>query len=114
MSLEEVVIRLALGMDTKRVVREKQASGVMMIPIPKGGIYDGVDGVEAARAVPGVDYLEITAQEGRKLVPLPEGGSYLGFIFAKGEKPEEVVRALNAAHRKLTFKITPAIPVVSG
>ena len=113
MSLEEVVIRLALGMDTKRVVREKQASGVMMIPIPKGGIFEGVEGVEAARAVAGVDYLEITAQEGRKLVPLPEGGSYLGFLFAKGERPEEVERALHDAHRQLTFKITPAIPVVS-
>lgn len=112
MSLEEVVIRLALGMDTKRVVREKQASGVMMIPIPKGGIYEGVEGEDEARAVPGVDYLEITAQEGRKLVPLPEGGSYLGFLFAKGESPAIVETALREAHGKLRFKIAAALPVL--
>lgn len=112
MSLEEVVIRLALGMDTRRVVREKAAAGVMMIPIPKGGIYEGVDGMEDARQVEGIESVEMTVQPGRKLAPLPEGGSYLGFIFARGDTPEVVERALRAAHGKLRFRIAEEIPVV--
>ena len=114
MSLEEVVIRLALGMDTKRVVRETAASGVMMIPIPRGGILEGVDGVEDARKIEGVSAVEITVQPGRKLVPLPEGGSYLGFIFARGASPAAVESALRTAHGKLRFRIVAALPVISG
>lgn len=112
MSLEEVVIRLALGMDTKRVVRETTASGVMMVPIPQGGIYEGVEGIEDARQVQGIESLEITVQPGRKLAPPPEGGSYLGFIFARGASPEEVESALREAHGKLRFRIAAEIPVV--
>ena len=112
MSLEEVVIRLAMGMDTRRVVRELQAAGVMMIPISEGGVYEGVEGVDAARAVAGIDAIEITAQPGRKLVPLPEGASYLGFIFARGGSPEFVESALREAHGQLRFKIAAEIPVV--
>jgi hypothetical protein len=113
MLLEEVVIRLALGMDTRRVTRESQAAGVMMIPIPHGGIYELVEGLDEARAVAGIDAVEITAQPGRKLIPLPEGASYLGFIFARGERPESVERALKEAHGKLRFKISAEIKVVS-
>ncbi len=64
--------------------RESQASGVMMIPIPQRGILRGVEGVEAARAVADVDDVRITAKPDTVLVPLPEGRSYLGFIFAHG------------------------------
>lgn len=112
MSLEEVVIRLALGMDTRRVVRETAAAGVMMIPIPKGGIYEGAEGVEEARAAEGIESIEITVQPGRKVAPLPEGGSYLGFIFARGKSPEAVERALKEAHHRLRFRIAAEIPVV--
>jgi len=114
MSLEEVIIRLAMGMDTKRVIREKQAAGVMMIPIPKGGWFEGTEGLEAACAVEGIDSIEITAQPAQKLVPLPEGGSYLGFIFARGESPELVERALREAHAKLQFRIATALPVLQS
>jgi biotin carboxylase len=112
MSLEEVIIRLAMGMDTRRVVRESQAAGVMMVPIPEGGVYESVDGLEAARAIAGVESVEITAQPGHKLVPLPEGASYLGFIFARGKSPESVESALREAHGKLAFRISAEIPVV--
>lgn len=111
-SLEELVIRLALGASVERVRRETAASGVMMIPIPEEGIFRHAEGVDDARATPGVEDVSITAKPDHKLVALPEGSSYLGFIFARGESPEFVENALRSAQRKLGFVISPALPVL--
>ena len=112
MSLEEVLVRLALGNDVRRVVREERASGVLMIPIPKAGFYEETRGVQYAMGVPGIFDLEITAKPQQKLVPLPEGSSYLGFIFAREQTPELVVRALRDAHGKLEFVVSAELPIV--
>jgi biotin carboxylase len=111
-SLEELILRHAVGVDVSRAVLRDAASGVMMIPIPKGGIYQGVEGIGEASAVPNVDEVIITAKEGQKILPLPEGASYLGFIFARGDSPERVERALREAHACLKFEISTALPVV--
>ncbi|MGH9668761.1 MAG: ATP-grasp domain-containing protein [Terriglobales bacterium] len=111
-SLEEVILRLALRMDLSGLEREPRASGVMMIPIAEGGVYEETLGVEEARATPGVEAIKITAKPKQKLVPLPEGASYLGFIFARAERPEQVEKALREAHGKLRFVVSAAIPVV--
>jgi biotin carboxylase len=110
-TLEELILLHALGEDVSALHREPQASGVMMIPIPREGVLEAVEGLEAARATPGVAGLEITAKLGQKLLPLPEGASYLGFIFAKGEAPHLVEEALRAAHRRLAFRLSAALPV---
>jgi biotin carboxylase len=112
MPLEEVIIRHALGGSLGLVNRGRaacNASGVMMIPIPKGGIYEAVDGLDCAAAIPGVEDVIITAKQGQKLIPLPEGSSYLGFIFAKGDSAEEVERALRRSHAELRFRIATAL-----
>ena len=111
-SLEEVLLRLALKMDLSGLERESRAAGVMMIPIPEAGVYEETLGVEEARATPGIDSIEITAKPKQKLVPLPEGASYLGFIFARAERPEQVEAALRQAHGKLRFMVSAAIPVM--
>jgi len=111
-SLEEVLIHLALGADVHEVRRERGAAGVMMIPIPGPGIYEGVEGMEEAVGTPGVEDIIITAYPTQRLVPLPEGCSYLGFIFARGESPQFVEEALRCAHQKLRFVIATALPVV--
>ncbi|HEY7675942.1 MAG TPA: hypothetical protein VIG69_02635, partial [Candidatus Methylomirabilis sp.] len=85
--------------------------GVMMIPIPRGGILRDVEGEAAARRVPGIEDVAITAKPEQDLVPLPEGSSYLGFIFARSASPHEVEAALRAAHRHLRFDIVPSLPV---
>jgi biotin carboxylase len=113
-SLEELLLRHALGERTDHISRERNASGVMMVPIPGRGIYRRVDGVEAAERVPGVEDVRIMAKPDQVLVPLPEGASYLGFIFARGETPEEVVHALRAAHGKLTFVIDREVRTVTS
>jgi biotin carboxylase len=110
-SLEEVLLRHALGEDVSGYVREREASGVMMIPIPQRGIYRGVEGVDEARAVPGIEEIQITMKPDAVLVPLPEGRSYLGFIFARGHDPRDVERSLREAHEKLRFTIEREIPV---
>jgi hypothetical protein len=103
--LEELILRHALGEDVSRARLAGGASGVMMIPIPKGGIYEGVDGVERAGAVLGIHDVMITAAEGQRLIPLPEGSSYLGFLFARAESPDAVETALRQAHAELRFRI---------
>lgn len=108
-SLEELILRQALGLPVEDAHREARAGGVMMIPIPCAGLLRGVAGVEAAQAVPGVERVELTAPLDYPLVPLPEGDSYLGFIFARAETPGEVEAALRAAHACLQFEITPEI-----
>jgi biotin carboxylase len=111
-SLEELLLRHAAGQNIEGYDREPEASGVMMIPIPQAGSYEGVDGLHDAARVRGIMRIEITAKEGQKLVPLPEGASYLGFIFARGETAAQVEQSLRDAHSKLRFQIAAAIPVI--
>jgi biotin carboxylase len=113
-SLEELLLRHALGESPYGWVREADASGVMMIPIPRRGILRGVDGVDGARAVPHITDLRITAKMDQRLVPLPEGASYLGFIFARAETAGAVERALRDAHARLRFTIDMEFPVLTG
>ena len=112
-SLEELILRQACGLPMLSLQREQRAAGVMMIPIPSAGILQGVEGVEAASTTPLVEGIEITAKVHYPLTPLPEGESYLGFIFAKGNTPDAVETALRTAHNQLTFHITPEIQLMT-
>ena len=84
----------------------------MMLPIPRRGVLRDVRGTEAAAHVVGITGVHITAPQGHEVVPLPEGASYLGFLFARGETPAEVEAALRAAHAKLEIDITPVLEVL--
>ena len=108
-TLEELILRHALGEDVSAARLDGPASGVMMIPIPKGGIYQSVDGIERAAAVPGIEDVVVTAKVGQRFVPLPEGSSYLGFLFARGSSPEMVEAALRQSHAELRFHIATAL-----
>jgi hypothetical protein len=112
MPLEELLLRHSLGESPQEWGRESLAAGVMMIPIRHRGVFRQADGLDEARRVPGIDDIRITAKADQLLVPLPEGASYLGFIFARGDRPGEVDRALRAAHGHLRFAIDPEIPVL--
>ena len=104
-SLEEVILRHALGLPLGDLRREAAASGVMMLPIPRAGVLREVRGQDDARAVPGIVGLEISIGHGRPVRPLPEGDRYLGFLFARGETPAQVEHALRAAHAHLESDI---------
>jgi biotin carboxylase len=104
-SLEQVILRHALGLPLGPHERERAAAGVMMLPIPRGGILREVRGLAAARAVVGIEDISITIPRGRPVVPLPEGDRYLGFMFARGEAPAAVEAALRRAHTALDVVI---------
>ena len=104
-SLEELILRHALGLPLDGLAREEAASGVMMLPIPRGGVLEEVRGQDEALALPGVTGLEISIACGRPVRPLPEGDRYLGFLFARGETPDEVEQALRTAHGRLEIVI---------
>lgn len=115
-SLEELILRHALGQDVDGGGRKAQdngggtargskAAGVMMLPVPEGGMFQGFDGVEEAKLVPGVEDVVITAKEGDMMTPLPEGASYPGFIFARGNEPGQVAHLLRKAHGRLRMRV---------
>jgi biotin carboxylase len=106
MSLEELILRHALGWPIDSLVRERRPAGVMMIPIPRAGRLGAVHGHERASGVEGIEEVAITAHIGQELVPLPEGWQYLGFIFARADTPDGVEKALREAHAHLRFEIT--------
>ena len=110
--LEERIIRHAAGDPQGSSTLAALSRGVMMIPIPREGVYVDVAGAESARMVKCIDDVIITAKAGQKLVPLPEGSSYLGFIFAAGDGPAQVESALREAHAQLKFEIASTLPVV--
>jgi biotin carboxylase len=111
-SLEELLLHHALRQEVTAFTRERPASGVMMIPIPHRGVFKSVEGDSEARAVPGIVDLRITAKRDATLIPLPEGRSYLGFLFARATTPLAVEQALRAAHAKLHFRIDRQIAVL--
>jgi biotin carboxylase len=108
LTLEELIVRHALGADLASLERERRPAGVMMLPIPRAGVLEAVRGREDALAAPGIEEVTITAHLGQTLVPLPEGARYLGFVFARADTPDAVEAALRDAHRRLEFVITPA------
>lgn len=110
-SLEEVLLEHAVGRSIAGYAREAAAAAVMMIPIPSRGWYKAVEGEAAARAVDGVTDIRITAKVGQLLETLPEAGSYLGFIFARGTTARRAEESVRAAHTALTFDIGREVAV---
>ncbi|CAN5682311.1 ATP-grasp domain-containing protein [soil metagenome] len=108
-SLEELILRNAVGWEVGDARLSNEAVGVMMIPIPRSGVLKSITGEDSAISVPGVTGLEITAKINSPIDALPEGSSYLGFIFARGSSPSEVEASLRSAHNRLTIRIDPLL-----
>ncbi|MBI3571363.1 MAG: ATP-grasp domain-containing protein [Gammaproteobacteria bacterium] len=105
-SLEELVLLHALG-ERPALHKEAGGAGVLMIPIPQAGILRRVEGVSAAEKVPYIEEVVIDVREGYELVPLPEGSSYLGFIFARAPSAAQAEAALRTAHACLHVVVMP-------
>ncbi|MFQ5597393.1 MAG: ATP-grasp domain-containing protein [Nitrospiria bacterium] len=107
-SLEEMILRNALGLPIESFLRCEEAVGVMMIPIPRRGVLTGIRGKDEAENVRGITSIEISAYRSQEMIPLPEGRSYFGFIFAKGETPDAVEKSLRKAHQTLRIDMEPS------
>ena len=105
-SLESLVIQFAMG-NTVDIKPFNQAAGVLMLPTPRSGILRRVEGVLAALKVPHINAVHIAVREGHELISLPEGASYLGFIFAAAPSPEQVETALRQAYAQLNVVVDP-------
>ena len=105
-SLESLVIKYAMG-DVVDIETFDKAAGVLMIPTPRSGILRRVEGLLAAQKVTHINAIHIAVREGHELVCLPEGASYLGFIFASADTPEQVEYALRQAHTQLNIVVDP-------
>jgi biotin carboxylase len=108
MTSAEIVLRHAVGLSLPAPACDT-AAGVMMIPIPATGIFHGIDGLDAARAVPDISGIEITAHPGQLVAPPPAGATYLGFIFSRAATPAQAEAALRAAHAALAVNIQPLV-----
>ena len=113
-SLESLVLENALGAPASAGAAPERAAGVLMIPIPRAGVLRRVEGVLAAESVAGIEKVELWLREGHELVPLPEGASYLGFVFATGDTPARVEQSLRDAHACLNIVTAPKWDLVAG
>jgi hypothetical protein len=102
-TLEALIVRQALGGETRGVERERRASGVLMLPIPGDGVLAEVAGRDDAARVPDVERVAIVAHRGQRMVAPPEGARYPGFVFARADTPGAVERALREAGRRIRF-----------
>ena len=101
MSLEELILRSALGRNIEKTNLVGKAKGVMMLPTEKRGILREIRGAEAALSMKGITEMEITIKPGEMLEPLPTGGRYLGFLFAEGKDQYSVIKDLKTAWSKI-------------
>lgn len=104
--LEELVLAHASG-QALELQSGSGGAGVLMIPIAQAGILRRVEGLLAARKVDYIEDISIQVREGYELVPLPEGSSYLGFIFARAPSAAQAEHALRQAHAKLRIVVAP-------
>lgn len=111
-TLERLLLMHALGEDVSAATLSEGSHGVMMIPIPNAGVYRGVQGVAEARQVHGLEDIVITAKEGQEMLPLPEGSTYLGFLFFRGPSDDLVLYGLREVHQRLKFQLSPVLPVL--
>jgi biotin carboxylase len=106
--LEDLVISHAIGKPLQREA-ETGGAGVLMIPINEAGILRRIEGISRARQVEFIEDIVITIRDGYELVPLPEGASYLGFMFARAPGPAQAEAALRAAYVELKIVVAPLI-----
>ena len=105
LTLEELILRNACGLPVDDLEPRHRAAAALMLPVPRVGRLLRVEGIDEARAVPGVASVSVTVPEGSDVVPLPEGDRYLGFIIAHGATPLEAEAAVRHAQQALRVVI---------
>lgn len=105
-TLEEIVLKQAIGSVVEETFSET-AAGVLMIPVTTNGILKRIEGLLEAGKVEFIEDINIQLRDGYELTPLPDGNSYLGFVFAKAPSFEQVEHALREAYSYLNVVVAP-------
>ena len=108
-NLEERLVALAAGLEAPASGVGADAAGVMMLPIERSGVVRDVAGVDRAEAVPGVEKVSLSTKPGDSIRALPEGSSYLGFVFARGADPASVEASLRRAASCIEVRLSPLL-----
>ena len=104
-SLEELILRQALGMPLPDLQLEADPAGVLMLSPERAGRLVSIEGREAVLRIPGIEAVDLTATPGTIVAPAPDGDRYLGFVFARAGSPAEVRAALRAARELLVVTV---------
>ena len=104
-SLEEILLRNAMGERVRGTRLAPGASGVSMVPVPRSGTFRGMVGVEDASTVANVTAVEVGKMIGSHVDALPHDSTYLGFVFARAKTAGEVEQALRSAIDRLDVVI---------
>ena len=102
-TLEQLLLRHALGEDVSSATAGAGKPWSDDDPHPARRGLPGVEGLEEARQVPGVEDIVITAKEGQEMLPLPEGSAYLGFLFFRAPSDDLVLDGLREVHQRLSL-----------
>ena len=104
-SLEELILRQALGMPLPDLQLEADPAGVLMLTAERAGRLVSIEGSEAVLRIPGIEAVDLTATPGSVVAPAPDGDRYLGFVFARAGSPDGVRAALEAARDRLVITV---------
>ena len=105
MSLEELILRHALGLADRRRSSASRGRGRHDDPDPAGGSPRASRGLDEARAVPGIEEVTISATRASGSCRCRRATRYLGFIFARAADARGAEAALREAHARLEFRI---------
>ncbi len=96
-TLEELIIMQALKRGVQESTPVPGVHGVAMLPIRRSGRLQAINGLDAARAIPGVSGVNLDVSVDDHLRAPPEGNRYPGFVFAAGKAHAEVEHSLYKA-----------------
>ena len=103
-TLEVVLLEALTEGNASNARREKQYSGVYMIPTRTSGVVHTVSGIEAALQIPFVTDVIIDAKVGQRYDTLPLEGNYMGFIYAKAPTRSLCIDALERSHEMIVIE----------
>jgi biotin carboxylase len=101
----EAYVRMAIGERVGLVPRFARRAGMRVLSAPEPGKLTGIEGLDAARAVPGVADIVLAVAPGEHVVPYTRAGAKLGYILASGENAADVETTFAAVERVLRFVI---------
>jgi S-sulfo-L-cysteine synthase (3-phospho-L-serine-dependent) len=103
--LLEQQLRAAIGLPVQLTPSRERFAGIRFLLAPRSGRLVAAHGVAAARRVPGVDRVELTAAPGTPVQPPRSFADRLGYVIAVGRSHPEVEHALATAHELVTIDV---------